>query len=45
MSGPALAFFVKSLLGEPRPIRLAQQEIDDWYRERGLDSRGSIRPT
>ncbi len=45
MLGPALAFFVKSLTGEPRPIRLAQQEIDDWYRERGLDSRGSIRPT
>ena len=43
--GPLLALFVKSLIEEPRMIRVAREEVDDWYREQGLDSRGSIRPT
>jgi hypothetical protein len=45
MLGPMLALFVKSFTEEPRPVRLARQEVDDWYHERGLDSRGPIRPT
>jgi hypothetical protein len=41
--GPMLALFIMSLM-EPKTVRLARQDVDDWYREHGHDSPEPVRP-